>query len=135
MRSPLHRAFVVTSVLIVTACGDQIICACSRAGAILRVNPDRLLDSAVVGSTTPRVMTLEVMNEGAGELRWRATIKHGSPWLSMTPDAGTAGQTPAPQLQANPTGLVVGSYRDTVIVEALSGTGSMQVPVEFRIYR
>lgn len=134
MRSLLHRAAVVTSVLIVTACGDQIICACSRAGAILRVNPDRFLDSAAVGSTTPRVMTLEVINDGGGELPWRATIKHASPWLSMAPDTGTAGVTPAPQLQANPTGLVVGSYRDTVIVEDRTGTGSLAVPVEFRIY-
>lgn len=65
---------------------------------------------------------------------WRATIKHSSPWLSMAPDTGTAGATPAPQLQANPTGLVVGSYRDTVIVEDRAGTGTLTVPVVFRIY-
>jgi hypothetical protein len=79
-------------------------------------------------------MTIEVINEGAGELRWRAMIKHASPWLSMAPDTGTAGVTPAPQLQANPIGLVVGIYRDTVIVEDRAGTGSLQVSVEFRIY-
>lgn len=101
---------------------------------MLRVSPESLLDSAAAGSTTPRVMTIEVTNVGGGELRWRAMIKHASPWLSLAPDTGTAGQTPAPQLQANPTGLVVGSYRDTVIVEALAGTGSRQMPVEFRIY-
>ena len=79
-------------------------------------------------------MTLEVINDGGGELRWRAVIKHASPWLSMAPDTGTAGVTPAPQLQANPTGLVVGSYRDTVIVEDRLGSGSLAVPVELRIY-
>ena len=80
------------------------------------------------------LMTIEVMNEGGGALRWRAMIKHASPWLSLAPDTGTAGVTPAPQLQANPTGLVVGSYRDTVIVEDRAGSGSLQVPVELRIY-
>jgi hypothetical protein len=79
-------------------------------------------------------MTIEVMNDGSGALRWRAFLKHASPWLSMSPDTGTAGQSPAPHLQANPTGLVVGIYRDTVIVEDRAGTGSLQVPVELRIY-
>jgi hypothetical protein len=79
-------------------------------------------------------MTLEVVNDGGGELRWVAMIRHASPWLSVAPDTGTAGVTPAPQLQANPTGLVVGIYRDTVIVEDRSRAGSLAVPVEFRIY-
>ncbi|HSD33359.1 MAG TPA: hypothetical protein VLB49_15680 [Gemmatimonadales bacterium] len=79
-------------------------------------------------------MTIEIINEGGGELRWRAIIKHSSPWLSMAPDTGTAGVTPAPQLRANPTGLVLGSYRDTVIVLDRAGTGNRAVPVEFRIY-
>ncbi|HEY6109658.1 MAG TPA: hypothetical protein VIV56_12240 [Gemmatimonadales bacterium] len=79
-------------------------------------------------------MTFEVINDGGGQLQWRAFLKHASPWLSMAPDTGTAGVTPAPQLQANPTGLVVGSYRDTVIVEDRAGGGSLQVSVELRIY-
>lgn len=101
---------------------------------MLRVSPQSLLDSASVGSSTLKIMTLEIVNEGGGELRWRAMIKHASPWLSMSPDTGTAGLTPAPHLQANPTGLVVGSYRDTVIVEDRAGSGSLQVSVELRIY-
>ena len=116
------------------ACTDSL-CGCTPAvGTILRVTPDRLLDSAAVGSTTPRVMTLEVINDGGGELRWRAFLKHAGPWLSMAPDTGIAGQMPVPQLHANPTGLVVGSYRDTVVVTDRAGTGSLEVPVEFRIY-
>lgn len=115
------------------ACTDSL-CGCTPVGQLLRVTPVMLLDSASVGSTTPRVMTFEVMNDGGGQLRWRAFLKHASPWLSMAPDTGTAGQTPAPQLQANPTGLVVGSYRDTVVVADRAGTGSLEVPVEFRIY-
>jgi BACON domain-containing protein len=79
-------------------------------------------------------MTIEIINDGAGKLRWVAMIRHASPWLSVAPDTGTAGQTPAPQLHANPTGLAVGSYRDTVIVEDRSGAGTLAVPVEFRIY-
>jgi BACON domain-containing protein len=127
----LRRLPLVAGLCLASAC-DQPLC-CSH-GSLLKVSPDRLSDSAAVGSTTPRVMTIEVVNDGGGELRWRATIKHASPWLSMAPDTGTAGQTPAPQLQENPTGLAVGSYRDTVIVEDRSGAGSLAVPVEFRIY-
>ena len=116
------------------ACTDSL-CGCTpRYGPLLKVTPDMFLDSAAVGSTTPRVMTIEVINDGSGELRWRAFVRHASPWLTMTPDTGTAGVTPAPQLQANPTGLAVGIYRDTVIVADRAGTGSLQVPVEFRIY-
>ena len=130
MRIPRHLP-LVAGLCLAGAC-DQPVC-CSH-GPLLRVSPDRLSDSATVSSTTPRVMTLEVINDGGGELRWRAVIKHASPWLSMAPDTGTAGVTPAPQLQANPTGLVVGSYRDTVIVEDRLGSGSLAVPVELRIY-
>lgn len=125
---------ILSALCLAGACTDSL-CGCTPpVGPLLSVTPDRLLDSAAVGSSTPKVMTIEIINAGGGALRWRAMIKHASPWLSLAPDTGTAGQTPAPQLQANPTGLVVGSYRDTVIVEALAGTGSRQVPVEFRIY-
>lgn len=127
----LRHLPLVAGLCLAGAC-DQPFC-CSH-GLLLKVSPDRLSDSAAVGSTTPRVMTLEVINDGGGELRWRAVIKHASPWLSIAPDTGIAGQTPAPQLQAKPTGLVVGSYRDTVIVEDRAGTGSLAVPVELRIY-
>ena len=124
---------LLSALCLAGACTDSL-CGCTL-GPMLHITPDSLLDSATVGSTTPRVMTIEVMNEGGGELRWRAIIKHASPWLSMAPDTGTAGVTPAPQLHANPTGLAVGSYRDTVVVEDISGSGSLQVPVEFRIHQ
>ncbi|HEY6110759.1 MAG TPA: hypothetical protein VIV56_17785 [Gemmatimonadales bacterium] len=60
-------------------------------------------------------------------------MKHASPWLSLQPDTGTAGETPALQVVADPSGLSVGVYTDTVVVEDRSGTGSLEVPVEFRI--
>ena len=124
----------LSALCLASGCTDSL-CGCTPAvGTILRVTPNSLLDSAAVGSTTPRDMTIEVMNDGSGALRWRAFLKHASPWLSMSPDTGTAGQSPAPHLQANPTGLVVGSYRDTVIVEDRLGSGSLAVPVELRIY-
>lgn len=96
--------------------------------------PDSLADSAVVGSTTPRVDTIIIENKGDGDLRWSAHVVHASPWLSLQPDTGTAGQTPPLQVRADPTGLAVGVYRDTVIVTAASGTGSQEVPLVFRIH-
>lgn len=97
VRILVHHIPLVVAICLTSACGDTDLCSCGRT-ELLRVSPDSFLDSAAVGSTIPRVMTIEVMNDGGGELRWRAMIKHASPWLSMAPDTGTAGMTPAPQL-------------------------------------
>lgn len=136
MRTFLRPVLLVTTLCLVAGCTGLTDCVdCGwHHSSVLSVSPDRLLDSAAVGSSTSKLMAIEIMNQGGGELRWRATIKHGSPWLTMAPDTGTAGLTPAPQLQANPTGLVAGSYRDTVVVADRAGTGTLAVPVEFRIF-
>ena len=102
-------------------------------GALLAVG-DSLVDSAAVGSTAPRVDTINIQNMGDGDLRWSAWVKHASPWLTLQPDTGTAGQSPPLQVGADPTGLAIGVYRDTVIVAAASGTGTQEVPIVFRIH-
>lgn len=105
-------------------------------GALLFVAPaapDSLVDSATVGSTAPRLDTIRIMNYGGGLLSWAAHVKHASPWLSLQPETGTAGQSAPLQVHADPTGLALGVYRDTVIVAAASGTGTQEVPVVFRI--
>lgn len=77
--------------------------------------------------------TIQIMNAGDGELRWTARVKHASPWLSLQPDTGTAGHSPPLRLRADPTGLALGVYRDTVVVAGSRG-GLQQVPVVFRIH-
>lgn len=96
--------------------------------------PDSLADSAPVGSTAPRVDTILIENKGDGDLRWSAHSLHASPWLSLQPDTGTAGQSPPLQVSADPTGLALGVYRDTVVVATASGAGTQEVPVVFRIH-
>jgi hypothetical protein len=79
------------------------------------------------------VDTILIENKGDGDLRWTARALHASPWLSLQPDTGTAGQSPPLQV-SDPTGLALGVYRDTVIVAAASGTGMPEVPIVFRIH-
>jgi hypothetical protein len=118
-----------------------IVAAACRAnemgqGPLLYVSPaapDSLADSAPVGSSAPRVDTILIENKGDGDLRWSAYCLHASPWLSLQPETGTAGQSAPLQVHADPTGLALGVYRDTVIVAAASGTGTQEVPVVFRI--
>ncbi|HEY6060181.1 MAG TPA: hypothetical protein VIV10_06340, partial [Gemmatimonadales bacterium] len=93
-----------------------------------------LKDSSAFGSTAIRSDTVGVSNIGGGELKWRASVKNSSPWLTLDPDTGTAGQTPTLKVSFDPSGLDIGRYADTVIVEAVSGTGSLSVPLEYFIH-
>lgn len=98
----------------------------------LVLSPDRLQDSALAGSSLPRVMTIHVTNTGAGALDWVAAIKHASPWAAIAADKGTAGRDSV-LIWADPLGLAAGDYEDTVVVEARTGTASIEVPLDFRI--
>ena len=94
--------------------------ACDQAttppAQILRLNPDVV---AVSGAASVKV---DVTNDGAGELLWRATLAHpGNQWLSVTPDTGTAGQGASPLVGIDPTGLAFGVYQDTIYFAARAG--------------
>jgi hypothetical protein len=77
-------------------------------------------------------MTIHPINVGKGDLRWAAFVKHASPWISIPVDSGTAG-VDSILVWADPSGLAPGVYLDTVVVEAIAGTGTLAVPVYFRI--
>lgn len=102
-------------------------------GALLGVG-DSLVDSATVGSTVPRVDTIRIMNYGGGLVSWAAQVKHVSPWLTLQPDTGTVGLSAPLQVHADPTGLALGVYRDTIIVATPSTGAALPVPVVFRIH-
>ena len=131
------RLPAAVGLLFAVSCTDRILCAsCGGQHSQLRVvpsAPDVLLDSATVGSTTRQLKPVEVINDGGGLLRWAATIKHSSPWLSLEPDTGTAGLPPTLRVSLDPGGLGMGAYRDTVIVRDRTGAGTVEVPVDFRI--
>ena len=71
--------------------------------AVLEVDPDSVSDSAAVGSTAPRINPVDVINDGDGDLDWKAVIKHHSSWLTLDPDSGRAGVTPSLRTIFDPT--------------------------------
>lgn len=101
----------------------------SEFGGLLKVSGP-VVDSATVGSTAIRVDSITIRNAGGGELTWHAHAVHTTSWLTLQPDSGMAGDLL--RVRADPTGLALGVYRDSVVIEASSG-GAVLVPVEFRI--
>lgn len=126
------RLGLVVTLCLAAACQEPGCCIDPSPGPLLVVAPDRLLDSATVGSSTPQVMALDITNAGDGQLRWQVIAKHASPWLTLQPDTGTAGLA-SPHVLANPSGLAVGVYRDTIAVSG-NTAAVWVVPVEFRVY-
>src|SRR5512146_487979 len=116
----------VLCLVVAAACSQE-----SISPGVLALSPDKLIDSAVVNDTAHRALTIHTENLGAGLLHWAASVKHASPWLTIQPDAGTAGIDSA-VVWADPTGLAAGVYRDTVVVSADAG-GTAQVPIAFVI--
>ncbi len=102
------------------------------SGGILTVSPTRLVDTAAVGSAASRTLSLEITNAVPGRLSWTAARLNGSQWLTLGAASGTAPSTL--MLTADPAGLAVGSYRDTIVVTT-NGTagGEARIPVEFTI--
>ncbi|HSD31080.1 MAG TPA: Ig-like domain-containing protein [Gemmatimonadales bacterium] len=100
---------------------------------VVPVAPDSLKASSALGSAAPQVAPIEVINDGGGELRWRAFLKHSSPWVTLDPDTGTAGQTPTLRAIFHPSGLVLDEYEDTVVVQDRAGTGTLEVPLWYRV--
>jgi Viral BACON domain len=96
------------------------------------VNPGAIIDTIALGSTTPVVASVQVINGGNGSLSWRARVLRAMPWLSIQPDSGIGGQSFS--VRIDPSGLGVGDYRDTVVVSVpATGQGSNDVPVTIRI--
>ncbi len=99
----------------------------------MSVTPDSLAESAVVGSTTPRVDTIRIANLDSGVLPWYAQTDSAA-WLSIQP---ASGMTPGTlQVRADPTGLAAGVYRNDVIVSTptVPQISIRVVMVEFRIH-
>src|SRR5512143_72598 len=108
-----------------------------KDAALLKVVPAlpaSLKATSAFGSTAPQVGPIDVSNDGGGELHWQAIVKHGSPWVRLDPDSGTAGQTPTLQAVFDPSGLDSGVYMDTVVVSDRSGTGSLVTPLWYQIH-
>jgi hypothetical protein len=86
----------------------------------LTVSPASVSQSAPEGSTTP--VTSDLTLTGTNPIGWTAATTQGAAWLSL---GATSGTTPGTlTLTLDPSGLAIGTYRDTVVVTATGAVGS-----------
>ncbi len=113
-----------------TTCKLQDLVRSSRLEE-LQVTPGALADSALQGSTAPRVarLALEIASEA---VPWTLRSAQGSAWLHPGATSGTAPDTLTVTL--DPTGLAAGIHRDTLVL-TVAGPASapVPIPVEFRV--
>ncbi|HZH40968.1 MAG TPA: invasin domain 3-containing protein, partial [Gemmatimonadales bacterium] len=122
---------VVVATLLVSQCKvDKLIGPPN--GGVLTLSPLSVSDSAPLGSTGGRTQQLIVGNGATGRITWTATTAHGSAWLHLGAATGTAPDTLP--LTLTPSGLALGTYRDTVVVTGSgSSEGELRVPVQFTV--
>ena len=101
-------------------------------GGLLTVSPVQITDSAIVGDTQPRTTILHLQNQGGGQLHWRASLINAANWLSFQPDSGVAGLDSI-VVQARPSGLSSGVYRDTLVILVAAPSVSGGVSIELRV--
>ena len=126
---PHFRASIVAALSVAAAAACNHVRGDLVSIGLLDLTPDSLADSVLVGSTVPRAMTIHTSNLGGGELHWVARVLDGSPWLSLQTNSGVAGDSVL--VWADPTGLAVGVYRDTIVVTSDAG-GSAKISIVFR---
>ncbi|MGA2384408.1 MAG: invasin domain 3-containing protein, partial [Gemmatimonadales bacterium] len=114
----------------VTTCRLQDLVNPGRVNT-LKLAPLQLVDSAMAGSTAPRV-TAVALTIGGEAVSWSVKTVLGSPWLRPTVTTGAAPDTLS--IAMDPTGLAAGVHRDTLVFTT-GGVAAAPVllPVEFRI--
>ena len=94
------------------------------------------LTFSLVQGASPSSQSLAILNQGGGSLAFSAsaTTDTGGNWLSVSPSSGNA--TPvlpgSVAVQADPTGLDVGTYTGTVTIAA-GAAGTTPVPVTMTV--
>ena len=128
----MNRLALFSALCLGAACGGTgVLCnGCQGNMSILDVSPTVFEDSAPT-TGGPRFLTIHVRNDGRGDLLWHAVVMHSSAWLSLQPDTGKGGDSTV--AQANPAGLAVGDYRDTVVVVDWLTSVARYVPVDFQV--
>lgn len=101
------------------------------SSVLLGVSPTAVTDS-LAATAAAQLDTVRVLNEGAGEFSWRAAAVNNSSWLALQPDSGKAGA--AFVVRLDPAGLAAGTYRDSVVVDAMEASSQIIVPVTLRVY-
>ncbi len=97
----------------------------------LTLAPGQLVDTARAGSLAPQITTV-VLHIAAEAVPWSLRSARGSTWLKPSDTTGTAPDTL--RITLDPSGLVAGDYRDTLIFTVAGPTvAPVSVPVEFRL--
>ncbi|MFW6056334.1 MAG: InlB B-repeat-containing protein [Chloroflexota bacterium] len=90
-------------------------------------SPDEFEFEAEEGGDDPDEQTLEIWNDGDGELEWLVTSS--ADWLSLLPDDGTStGEDDEVEVSVDIDGLDEGEYTARITITA-SGTGTERVDV------
>jgi hypothetical protein len=99
--------------------------------AFLEVSPFRLTFSGVAQGQYPPAQALSIYQLGAGALHWAAQAD--VPWLSISPDSGTAPATA--WIEARTDGMAPGGYSGRIVVVATgpgAGRASVSATLEVR---
>jgi Bacterial Ig-like domain (group 1) len=121
----------------VTTCRIGDLLTVPEAGLIFTIpGADQGADSVLKGnaaykSTAPRVMKVFVGHTGKSQLQWKARVGGTHPWLSIRNTTGSSGDTIL--VVAEPDTLSINTYRDSIIVDNTSASGSAVVPVMFEV--
>jgi hypothetical protein len=100
----------------------------------LNVAPTAVRDSANFGTTQPQTQVLGITNSGGGSITWTATTKRT--WVSLSKGAGSAPPRDSVVVSMNPTGLAIGTYRDTVVFRSPEATNDpVKIPIQFDVVR
>ena len=94
--------------------------------AILRVTPESLSATGMVGVGEIPAQEFEIANIGSGTLSWSALTD--APWLTLAPDTGelAAGESVRVTVKADNTVLSAGRYRALIMIRAPRAENSPQ---------
>ncbi len=94
--------------------------------AILRVTPESLSATGMVGVGEIPAQEIEIANTGSGALSWTALAD--ATWLTVTPDTGelAAGESVRVTVKADNTALSAGRYRALIMIRAPGAENSPQ---------
>ena len=128
----LRGALVVVIGVGVSTCRLDRLLSGPAAASLCQGN-DSVTIRAAKGSTTPQKGTFLVANCGDGSLDWMGQIHRT--WASLVPDSGAASTSGTDvTVRADPAGMDTGEFFDTAVVNGVSVSTQLRVPVKFIIH-
>lgn len=99
---------------------------------ILGVSPSSVTFNASQVQGNPTPVPLSISNLGVGSVNWTASVSANTPWLTLSSSSGTAPSST--NVQANISGLAIGTYSGSVTISAPGALSSPQtIPVTLNL--